>query len=225
MDLFHNINYSILGYTACFGNQVYLINTDENGVLLWSKGYGGPGTEGGYSLEQTYDSGFIISALTNSFDESSSSVYLVKTDSIGNSLCYETNPPTVCNTVETAVSIPPTVVFSNATFGSTVMTSSRGATVNTLCISVGITSVNFPRPKTSIFPNPFSAQTVLQSEIPFQNATLLVYNSLGEIVRKRKNIYGQSITLNRDNLTRGLYHIQLIQDNKIFTSETLIIID
>ena len=77
----------------------------------------------------------------------------------------------------------------------------------------------------SIFPNPFSIQTVLQADKFFKNASLTVYNSFGQKVKEIKNISGQVITLFRDNLPSGLYFIRLTQDNKIISEEKLVITD
>lgn len=76
-----------------------------------------------------------------------------------------------------------------------------------------------------IYPNPFSLQATLQTEVPLINATLTAYNCFGQTVAQIKNISGQAITFNRDNLSNGLYFIRLTQDNKIIATEKLIITD
>jgi hypothetical protein len=76
-----------------------------------------------------------------------------------------------------------------------------------------------------IYPNPFSLQTTLQTDKFFKNATLTVYNSLGQIVKEIKNISGQTITLHRDNLASGLYFIRLTEDNKTFATKKIVITD
>lgn len=75
------------------------------------------------------------------------------------------------------------------------------------------------------FPNPFLTQTTLQTDFLLKNATLTVFNSMGQQVKQIKNISGQTITLNRDNLLSGLYFLQLTQDNKILVTKKLVIID
>ncbi len=79
--------YIITGSTSSFGNgnQIYLIKTDSIGDTLWTKTYGGPGSEMGYSLQQTTDGGYIIVGYTNSFGNGAQ-VYLLKTDSLGDTL-------------------------------------------------------------------------------------------------------------------------------------------
>ena len=75
----------------------------------------------------------------------------------------------------------------------------------------------------SIFPNPFSSTTTLRTDKNFKDATLIVYNLFGQEVKEMKNISGQSITLQRDNLPSGLYFIRLMQDNKIIATDKLVV--
>ncbi|MBI3502962.1 MAG: PKD domain-containing protein [Bacteroidetes bacterium] len=61
----------------------------------------------------------------------------------------------------------------------------------------------------TIFPNPFSTQTVLQTDNLLHNATLTVYNCFGQTVAQIKNISGQTVTFSRGNLSSGLYFVRL----------------
>lgn len=76
-----------------------------------------------------------------------------------------------------------------------------------------------------IFPNPFSTQTTFQTEIHLRNADLTVYNLHGHKVKQIHNVSGQTITLDRDNLLKGLYFIELTQAKQVIALEKLIIID
>ena len=63
----------------------------------------------------------------------------------------------------------------------------------------------------SVFPNPFSMQTTIQTDRSFKDATLTVYNLYGQQVKQLNNISGQTVTLQRDNLPGGLYFISITQ--------------
>ena len=77
----------------------------------------------------------------------------------------------------------------------------------------------------SIFPNPFSTQTVLQTDNLFHNATLTVDNCFGQTVAQIKNINGQTVVFSRDNLASGLYFIRLTENNKTLALDKLVITD
>lgn len=77
----------------------------------------------------------------------------------------------------------------------------------------------------SIYPNPFSSSTILQSNYLLDNAIVNVYNIYGQQVKQMSNLYGNIIPLNLDNLPRGLYFIRLNQEDKLILSNKLVIKD
>ncbi len=85
--------YVIIGYTKSYGagaNDVYLIKTDSTGDTLWTKTYGGIEDDLGYSIQQTSDDGYIIVGVTWSFGSGHEDYYLIKTDSVGDTLWTRT---------------------------------------------------------------------------------------------------------------------------------------
>ena len=56
---------------------------DSWGDTLWTKTSGGPNAERSYCVKQTLDGGFIIVGSTYSFGSGGQDVYVVKTDSLG----------------------------------------------------------------------------------------------------------------------------------------------
>ena len=73
--------YIIAGYTKSFGagnGDIYLIKIDEEGHELWSQTFGAQDDERGYSVQETVDSGYIITGYTRSFSNDNKDVYLLK---------------------------------------------------------------------------------------------------------------------------------------------------
>ena len=85
--------YIIVGLTKSFGagrSDVYLVKTDSLGSILWERTYGGSENDWGYSVQQTHDGGYIIAGETESSHPIIDDVYLVRTDSLGDTLWTRT---------------------------------------------------------------------------------------------------------------------------------------
>ena len=85
--------YIITGITESRGagrTDVYLIKTDANGDtvktngnIVFVKTFGGPFYDGGQSVQQTQDGGYIITGYTPNENSAALDVYLIKTDANG----------------------------------------------------------------------------------------------------------------------------------------------
>ncbi|MBU1636193.1 T9SS type A sorting domain-containing protein [bacterium] len=88
-----NGGYVLAGVTKSFGvgeEDFWLLKTNANGDSLWSHTYGGLGSEHCYSVQQTTDGGFVLAGATNSFGVGDYDLWLVRTDSNGDSLWSRT---------------------------------------------------------------------------------------------------------------------------------------
>lgn len=83
----------ISGTTSSFGeglSDFWLVRTDLNGDSLWSKSYGGTNFDWSSVVYQTSDGGFIILGNTESFGAGLSDIWLLKTNSVGDTLWTKT---------------------------------------------------------------------------------------------------------------------------------------
>ncbi len=72
------------------GEDIWLIKTDKNGNMSWSKTYGGAANERAYYLQLTSDGGYIIAGNTQSFGAGLTDMYVIKTNAAGDTLWTRT---------------------------------------------------------------------------------------------------------------------------------------
>ncbi len=85
--------YVICGTTYSFGAgdaDIWLIRTDADGDTLWTRTFGGDTADLGHSVFATSDGGFVLCGQTMSFGAGSYDAWLIKTDSIGDTLWSRT---------------------------------------------------------------------------------------------------------------------------------------
>jgi hypothetical protein len=83
--------YVVVGSTGSAGlADVWMLRTDGDGDTLWTRTYGGADFDKGYSVQVAPDNGYIIAGSTSSFGAGSDDVYLVRTDSLGDTLWTRT---------------------------------------------------------------------------------------------------------------------------------------
>ncbi|PCH97829.1 MAG: hypothetical protein COB85_02440 [Bacteroidetes bacterium] len=122
--------YLVSGYTYSFGTingDAYALSLNSTGGIIWSRAYGGVLGDAGYAINATPDNGYTITGHSNSFSAGDARLFIVKTDSLGNSgSCYET-------VTATSVTGTPSSVSSTATIVGIGVTVSAAATVQTNC--------------------------------------------------------------------------------------------
>lgn len=78
--------YVIFGETESYGaggRDAWIVKTDAEGKELWNRTYGGANDDGGRSIKETADGGYILTGFTESYGAGGSDLWLLKTDSEG----------------------------------------------------------------------------------------------------------------------------------------------
>ncbi|MGZ4054313.1 MAG: T9SS type A sorting domain-containing protein [Bacteroidia bacterium] len=114
--------YITVGHSLSFGvnGGFCALKTDANGDTLWTKGYGGNTNSFCYSVQQTTDNGYILAGYTDCFGAGGNDIWLVKTNSIGDTLWTKTYGGTgedLCNCAKQTTDGGYIVVGSTSSFG------------------------------------------------------------------------------------------------------------
>jgi hypothetical protein len=82
----------ILAGAALNGTEgdIWLVKTDANGDTQWTRKYTGGNDQMGYVAVQTWDGGYVISGCTHAFGAGSEDVYVIRTNSTGDTLWTRT---------------------------------------------------------------------------------------------------------------------------------------
>ena len=207
--------------------SVFLLKANKTGNPLWAYSFA-PGS--GYSNTKakdiliTNDGRYLIAAETYNTSSALRKGYIIKTDSSGLSTCF-TAPVSIITTTITPTSsiLIGQLISAGATISTTPITSFTPETIGNLC-ATGLNNL-VDETEITILPNPFSTQTVLQTDNPLNNATLTVDNIFGQTVAQIKNISGQTVVFSSDNLASGLYFVRLTEENKTIAVDKLVITD
>ncbi|MCG3165282.1 MAG: hypothetical protein POELPBGB_01044 [Bacteroidia bacterium] len=222
----------MVGTTASFGNgdEGFAIKVDANGVIQWSKVYGGTGND--YFIDAALDGsgGFYLSGYSNSFGGTSNNLWLVRTDANGASLCNESNAVFIENTISSSVAyadfsntalndIVSTDVTLTARNVSTFAFGQNPPTANVLCTTIGVEEVSSNA--VSVYPNPAGSSLNFNFGVNAADAKgLVIYNALGAKVYETTLSNVTSIyTADISNLASGMYTAVVFMNNSQVTAK------
>jgi len=86
-------DFLLLGSTYSYGSgdyDIYLIKIDSAGNEIWSRTYGGPGSDYGNDITATADGGYIITGSTTSYGSGGHDLYLLKVSGSGSLVWSQT---------------------------------------------------------------------------------------------------------------------------------------
>lgn len=99
-----------------------------------------------------------------------------------------------------------------------------GNYVDTCGNTSGIQELTINQNELQLYPNPFTNSATLQTSKPLQNASLFIFDMLGEEVKSFHNLNGTEINIFRNGMKSGLYFFTLL-DTKGFIGNGKLIIE
>jgi hypothetical protein len=85
--------YIVAGTSNSYGSgssDIWVVRINENGDTTWTQTYGGVNGDKSWSVIQTNDEGYVICGKTESYGAGGSDVWLIKTDSLGDTVWTQT---------------------------------------------------------------------------------------------------------------------------------------
>ncbi len=209
-------NYVLCGNTSGFGISTtasYIIETDVNGNVIWSRTYEDTYGSVPFSIYQTYDGGYITAGEENE---------LMKLNAEGSSGCLEqqvatltTNPPTSLLNIPIFESQPATPMYATQTIiGS-------GINIINVCTSVNIEESSPGNNLIQLFQNPAHDYFTIQLNDPVDKVQLIIYNFIGELIY-RSELNDNSNRINCSQFGAGIYLVKMLDDEKSYTRKLII---
>jgi len=206
-------NFLVAGQSNSFNagdNDMYLLQVDSMGILLWSKRYGGADEDAVRSMCKSNGGAYGLCGYSASFNSGNYAAYFVTTNINGNSACNENDPATTTDTAVTiigsAFNLIPRIINVNST--ATIMR--RGCADATICRSDGVSEFADMN-QVNIYPNPFRNNLMIHGTV--DGGTINVYDVSGKI-RIRQNSTGDKTELQTDNLASGFYLLNYLDGKK-----------
>ncbi|HEX5001719.1 MAG TPA: T9SS type A sorting domain-containing protein [Bacteroidia bacterium] len=194
-------------------SDLFLIKIDSTGNVIWANSFGGSGNEFIGSGLQTVDGGYIMIGTTNSLGVGNYDFLLIKTDSLGNGDCNETNqmitPFSIPNQLQNTSITISTPLFTNTPSNYSV---AGGSVLSTICSSVGLPDIKSH--DMHITPNPSGGNFQIKFSELIVSGNIKIVNALGMVIYSDK-IFNESVKdIEPGNISEGIYLLSVFDGEK-----------
>jgi hypothetical protein len=211
--------------------DMYLIKLDHAGRYVWGKTAGGSEMDFIRSAVYDYDGGFVAVGRTDSYGLLNSDMYIVKSDSNGNTCGNTTTPVPHIDSGGTIVKYPIIIYDVSTTLTSVNPNITMWGSITNLCL----TEIN---PSPGIFPqlfslrqnypNPFNPVTKIEFDIPENsNAKIIIYDLLGRevttLINEQLKPGSYSVDWDGTGFASGVYFYSLITNEFTETKRMVLI--
>ncbi len=213
--------------TGTSSTDIYLVKTDAAGDTLWTKTYGGSQEDEGAFVSQTTDNGFIVGGWTVGFGLGDWEICLIKTDSLGNSICNLKESTTSVNTPAVQYGPVPLSVSSGGIEFTPLTLTGSGTAVTNLCSTSGLIQNPSPTNSIVIFPNPSNGNFSIHIPDEFlTSCRITLLNTLGDCLIEQKVPTlqeGNYVSFNfSDLLPAGAYYLKVTGSSNSLFSKIII---
>lgn len=214
----------ICGVTNSAGSgdyDAFLLKLDNNGSVQWCRTYGTVWPDVPTSISQTADNGFIMAGETYSYgtDPDSLKMYVVRTDSMGNTSCNSSAwPLTQLN--DTVASEVPLAIDTLAPQQTSIGWASnyRVFTTTSICGPTQVMEVHDDQVAITAHPNPFQGNLVVVIPAGTKSSVVLrVLDLFGRVVFTDSGVSareGIERTVDLSNLSNGIYFLEALMDQR-----------
>ncbi len=207
--------YIFTGYISNFGagsDDYYLVKTDANGDTLFTKTYGSSSADDADFVIQTGDGGYAVAGNTFGFGALGQHLYVVKTDSLGNSPCHQGNTATVINgNITFSVFSTIDTVSTGGVASVVVPIMATGGAPTDLCATTTAVHELVNTAEIGVSPNPSSGQFEITSSVLIND--IAVYDVTGRMVYSR-TINADNAGLDISREAKGVYLLRLVSVDK-----------
>ena len=232
--------YLVAGTTNSFGSgsvDVYAVRTDIDGDTVWTRTYGGTGSDGAHAATKTADNCFLLAGYTGSYGGGLKDVWLLKINSHGDTLWTRTFGGSYNDGAEAVIQ---TSDGNYLVAGGTYSYGVGNGDIWLLCIEGPPTDA----PPQALrdapgfvlqgsYPNPFNSTATIWFTLPEPSwVTLKVFNMLGRSIDRNYSIQSEkgwmtsgahSIIFDGSGLPSGIYFYQIQTLNQGAIGKMLIV--